>query len=72
MPGAVRGHGSPRPAAARSMAGFADLNLPQGPDKKSLQGLLEAAAHRESVLRARRGGSGGGAGVGAWAAVRRG
>ncbi|XP_072726917.1 ribonuclease P protein subunit p30 isoform X1 [Mycteria americana] len=27
------------------MAGFADLNLPQGPDKKSLQSLLEAAAH---------------------------
>ncbi|XP_039409652.1 ribonuclease P protein subunit p30 isoform X1 [Corvus cornix cornix] len=27
------------------MAGFADLNLPQGLDKKSLQSLLEAAAH---------------------------
>uniref|UniRef100_A0A8C5U031 Ribonuclease P/MRP subunit p30 n=1 Tax=Malurus cyaneus samueli TaxID=2593467 RepID=A0A8C5U031_9PASS len=27
------------------MAGFADLNLPQGPDKKSLQNLLETAAH---------------------------
>ncbi|KAM7016169.1 ribonuclease P protein subunit p30 isoform 2-T2 [Passerculus sandwichensis] len=27
------------------MAGFADLNLPQGADKKSLQSLLEAAAH---------------------------
>ncbi|XP_074731010.1 ribonuclease P protein subunit p30 isoform X1 [Strix uralensis] len=27
------------------MAGFADLNLPQGPDKKALQSLLEAAAH---------------------------
>ncbi|XP_065527963.1 ribonuclease P protein subunit p30 isoform X1 [Lathamus discolor] len=27
------------------MAVFADLNLPQGPDKKSLQGLLETAAH---------------------------
>ncbi|XP_071668025.1 ribonuclease P protein subunit p30 isoform X3 [Patagioenas fasciata] len=27
------------------MAGFADLNLPQGPDKKSLQSLLETAAH---------------------------
>ncbi|KAF4791345.1 Ribonuclease P protein subunit p30 [Turdus rufiventris] len=27
------------------MAGFADLNLPHGPDKKSLQSLLEAAAH---------------------------
>ncbi|KAM9232643.1 ribonuclease P protein subunit p30 isoform 3-T3 [Leptosomus discolor] len=27
------------------MAGFADLNLPQGPDKKPLQSLLEAAAH---------------------------
>lgn len=43
-----------RPAAPRSMAGFADLNLPQGPDKKSLQSLLEAAAHCESVPRARR------------------
>lgn len=36
-----------RPPPA-SMAGFADLNLPQGADKKSLQSLLEAAAHRES------------------------
>ncbi|XP_069720440.1 ribonuclease P protein subunit p30 isoform X2 [Phaenicophaeus curvirostris] len=27
------------------MAGFADLNVPHGPDKKSLQSLLEAAAH---------------------------
>ncbi|XP_058697227.1 ribonuclease P protein subunit p30 isoform X3 [Poecile atricapillus] len=27
------------------MAGFADLNLPQGLDKKSLQSLVEAAAH---------------------------
>ncbi|XP_061315167.1 ribonuclease P protein subunit p30 [Pezoporus flaviventris] len=27
------------------MAGFADLNLPQGSEKKSLQGLLETAAH---------------------------
>ncbi|XP_037255885.1 ribonuclease P protein subunit p30 isoform X1 [Falco biarmicus] len=27
------------------MAGFADLNVPQGPDKKCLQSLLEAAAH---------------------------
>uniref|UniRef100_A0A8B9TBC3 Ribonuclease P/MRP subunit p30 n=1 Tax=Anas platyrhynchos TaxID=8839 RepID=A0A8B9TBC3_ANAPL len=26
------------------MAGFADLNVPQGPDKKGLQSLLEAAA----------------------------
>lgn len=30
------------------MAGFADLNVPQGPDKKGLQSLLEAAARRES------------------------
>lgn len=36
---------------AESMAGFADLNLPQGADKKSLQSLLEAAAHRESCER---------------------
>uniref|UniRef100_A0A8B9F436 Ribonuclease P protein subunit p30 n=1 Tax=Amazona collaria TaxID=241587 RepID=A0A8B9F436_9PSIT len=27
------------------MAGFSDLNIPQGPDKKSMQGLLETAAH---------------------------
>ncbi|XP_068254009.1 ribonuclease P protein subunit p30 isoform X4 [Nyctibius grandis] len=27
------------------MAGFADLNVPYGPDKKPLQSLLEAAAH---------------------------
>ncbi|KAM9011422.1 ribonuclease P protein subunit p30 isoform 2-T2 [Ara ararauna] len=27
------------------MAGFSDLNIPQGPDKKSMQALLEAAAH---------------------------
>lgn len=46
------------------MAGFADLNLPQGPDKKSLQSLLEAAAHRELVPGHGGSGEGGGAGSG--------
>lgn len=53
----------PRPSfrpALRSMAGFADLNVPQGADRKAIQSLLEAAAHRES---------GRGAGLGAGGCV---
>lgn len=49
------------------MAGFADLNVPQGPDKKGLQSLLEAAARRESESGAAAGpasGRAGGAGAG--------
>lgn len=42
--GAVPGVAA-RFSTASSMAGFADLNLPQGSDKKSLQSLLETAAH---------------------------
>lgn len=52
------------------MAGFADLNVPQGPDKKSLQSLLEAAAHRESLPWARRERAGRWGRPGTWAAVQ--